>query len=109
MSAKNPLLNTLLKALDDMKAIDVKVIDVSSQTTITDYMIICSGRSSRHVKAIAENLLEQMKVAGRPALSQNGLDAGDWALIDFADFVVHVMQPESREFYNLEGLWQERP
>ena len=108
MPAKNPLLNTLLKALDDMQAIDVKVIDVSRQTTITDYMIICSGRSSRHVKAIAENLLEQLKACGLPALGQSGLDSGDWALLDFADFVVHVMQPESREFYNLEGLWQEK-
>jgi ribosome-associated protein len=107
MPAKNPLLETLLRALDDMQAIDVKVIDVREQTTVTDYMIVCSGRSSRHVKAIAEQLLEQMKAAGLPALGKNGLDSGDWALIDFADFVVHVMQPDSREFYNLEGLWQD--
>jgi ribosome-associated protein len=109
MPRKNFLLDTLLKALDDMQANDVKVLDVSRQTTITDYMIICSGRSSRHVKAIAEHLLEQLKASGHPALSQSGLDSGDWALIDFADFVVHVMQPESREFYNLEGLWQDKP
>jgi ribosome-associated protein len=108
MHQQNPLLETLLKALDDMQAIDVKVIDVSKQTTITDYMIICSGRASRHVKAIAEHIMEQMKASGLPSLSHSGLDTGDWALIDFADFVVHVMQPDSREFYNLEGLWQDK-
>jgi ribosome-associated protein len=106
MHDKNPLLKKLLKALDDIQAIDVKVIDVSQHTTITDFMVICSGRSSRHVKAIAEQVMEQMKPAGLPALSCNGLAGGDWALVDFGDFVLHVMQPESRAFYNLEGLWQ---
>ena len=109
MSNKNPQLNTLLQALDDIKAIDVTVIDVSQQTTITDYMIICSGRSSRHVKAIAEHVIEHMKEAGLPALTRNGLSGGDWALVDFGDFILHVMQPESRAFYNLEGLWQNQP
>lgn len=109
MPQQNSYLKTLLTALDDIQAIDVKVLDVSQQTTVTDYMIICSGRSSRHVKAIAQHILEHMKAAGLPALSQTGLESGDWALIDFADFVVHVMQSDSREFYNLEGLWQDTP
>ena len=109
MSEQNPLLNKLLLALDDMQAIDIKVMDVSKQTSITDFMIVCSGRSSRHVKAIAENLMEHMKASGTPALSNHGLENGDWALLDFADVIVHVMQPESREFYNLEGLWQDKP
>lgn len=100
-----PFLKKLLQLLDDIHAIDVKVIDVMQQTTITDFMVICSGRSSRHVKAIAEHIMEQMKAAGLPALSDTGLEGGDWALIDFGDFVVHIMQPESRAFYNLEGLW----
>ena len=108
MSEQNPLLNKLLLALEDMQAIDIKVMDVSKQTSITDFMIVCSGRSSRHVKAIAENLMEHMKANGTTALSSHGLESGDWALIDFADVIVHVMQPESREFYNLEGLWQDK-
>lgn len=109
MPDKNPLLKKLLKSLDDAQAIDVTVIDVSQYTTVTDFMIICSGRSSRHVKAIAAQVMEHMKTAGLPALGSNGLEGGDWALVDFADFVLHVMQPASRAFYNLEGLWQNPP
>ncbi|WP_298626914.1 ribosome silencing factor [uncultured Legionella sp.] len=108
MSDQNPMLNTLLKSLEDIQAIDVKVIDVRKQTTITDYMVIASGRASRHVKAVAQKVMEDMKKAGLPSISCTGLESGDWALIDFGDFIVHVMQPESRQFYNLEGLWEER-
>ena len=109
MHDKNPLLKKLLKTLDDAHAIDVTVIDVSEHTTVTDFMVICSGRSSRHVKAIASQVMEHMKTAGLPALSNNGLENGDWALVDFGDFVIHIMQPDSRAFYNLEGLWQNQP
>ena len=106
MQDKNPLLKTLLHSLEDIQAIDVTAIDVSQQTTVTDYMVICSGRSGRHVKAIAQQIMQDMKAAGLPSLSDHGLDGGDWALVDFGDFVVHVMQPDSRLFYNIEGLWQ---
>lgn len=106
MSEQQSFLEKLQKSLDDIQAIDVVVIDVKEQTSITDYMLVCSGRSSRHVKAIAETVVEQMKTAGLPALSMIGVDTGDWALIDFGDFVLHIMQPDSRAFYNLEGLWQ---
>ena len=109
MPDQNPMLDKLLKSLEDIQAIDVKVIDVRKQTTITDYMIIASGRASRHVKAIAQKVMEDMKLAGLPALGSTGVESGDWALIDFADFIVHIMQPESRQFYNLEGLWEEHP
>ncbi|CDZ79251.1 Ribosomal silencing factor RsfS [Legionella massiliensis] len=109
MSEQQSFLKKLHKALDDIQAIDIVVIDVRDQTSVTDYMIVCSGRSSRHVKAIAETVVEQMKAAGLPALSLNGLEGGDWALIDFGDFVLHVMQPDSRAFYNLEGLWHHNP
>ena len=103
-----PLLSTLIKILDDIQAIDVIVIDVSKHTSITDYMIVCSGRSSRHVKAIAEYAMEHMKIAHVPAMHHTGLDGGEWALVDFGDFIVHVMQPDTRALYNLESLWQER-
>ncbi len=101
------MLNTLLKSLEDIQAIDIKVLDVRQQTTITDYMIIASGRASRHVKAIAQKVMEDMKLAGLSSISCTGLESGDWALIDFGDFIVHIMQSESRQFYNLEGLWEE--
>lgn len=109
MPDSNPMLQKILKSLDDIQAADVKVLDVHEQTTITDYMIIASGRASRHVKAIAQKLMEDMKAAGLPPLNSSGVDHGDWALVDFGDFIVHVMQPESRQFYNLEGLWEEQP
>ena len=107
MQENKSLLQAILKALEDIQATDVTVIDVSQQTTITDTMVICSGRSSRHVKAIAENIMEHMKAQGMPSLHQHGLQSGDWVLVDFGDVIVHVMQPESRSFYNLEELWQQ--
>ncbi|WP_133127082.1 ribosome silencing factor [Legionella nagasakiensis] len=107
MPDKHPLLETLIASLEDIQANEITVLDVRDQTSVTDYMVICNGRSSRHVKSIAEHVMEQMKAAGLPALSHHGLEYGEWALIDFGDFVVHVMQPENRAFYNLEGLWQQ--
>ena len=105
--SENSTLNQINHYLEDIKAIDIIILDVKQQTAITDYMIICSGRSSRHVKSIAQTLVEHMKAEGTPALHATGLDTGEWALIDFGDYIVHVMQPETRAFYNLEDLWQE--
>ncbi len=105
MSHNTTELNTLQSILEDIQAIDVTVIDVKKHTPITDYMIICSGRSSRHVRSIAEYTMEHMKSKGIPSINHTGLENGDWALVDFGDFIVHVMQPSVREFYNLEGLW----
>lgn len=107
--ARNIPLETLLKSLEDNQAIDVRVINVREQTSVTDFMIVCSGRASRHLRAIAEHVMTDMKNSGMPALSKHGLDDGEWALVDFGEFVVHIMQPESRAFYNLEGLWQDNP
>lgn len=96
----------LVHLLDENQAIDIRILDVKDHTSVTDTMIICSGRSSRHVKAIAENLLEQSKKHGQLPLGVHGLETGDWVLIDLGDCIVHVMQAETRAFYNLEGLWQ---
>ncbi len=106
MYSKHPLLNQVHHALVESQAIDITVIDVSSHTPITDYMVICSGRSSRHVSAIAEQLMTHLKTKGFPSLNHHGLQTGDWALVDLGDVVVHVMQPATRAFYNIEGLWQ---
>lgn len=106
MPDTNPELNTLLRVLEDIQAIDITVIDVKKDTTITDYMVICSGRSSRHVRSIAEYVMEHMKKEGLPPVAHTGLENGEWALIDFGDYIVHVFQPSIRDMYNLEGLWK---
>lgn len=96
----------LVHLLDESQANEINILDVKGYTSVTDVMIICSGRSSRHVKAIAENLIEHSKKQGQFPLGVHGLETGDWVLIDLGDCIVHVMQPETRAFYNLEGLWQ---
>lgn len=100
-------LNTLLHLLDENQAIDVVALDVHEQTSITDQMVICSGRSSRQVKAIAEHVMEKMKAQGFSVLGLSGLQTSEWVLVDFGFLVLHVMQPDTRAFYNLEGLWRQ--
>ncbi|AEA85722.1 Iojap protein [Stutzerimonas stutzeri] len=93
-------------ALEDLKGQDITTIDVQGKTSVTDYMIIASGSSSRHVKSLAENVLEKAKEQGVRPLGSEGLDGGEWALLDLGDVVVHVMQVPTRQFYDLERLWQ---
>jgi ribosome-associated protein len=95
----------IINTLDDMKARDVQVIDVREKTSITDVMIIASGTSSTHVKALAETVAFKAKDAGAPALGSEGMNDGEWALIDLNDVVVHIMLPKVRDFYHLERLW----
>jgi ribosome-associated protein len=92
-------------ALTDLKADHVHVLDVRHLTTVTDTMVIASGRSDRHVRAIAGAVVEQAKRAGFRPLGVEGERSGEWVLVDLADLVVHVMLPRVREFYNLEKLW----
>ena len=92
-------------ALQDLKADNVHVLDVRHLTTVTDTMVIASGRSDRHVRAIAGAVVEQAKKAGFRPLGVEGERSGEWVLVDLADLVVHVMLPRVREFYNLEKLW----
>ncbi len=101
----NPL-HTLIHTLSEAKAFEVTTLDVRQQTSITDHMVICTGRSSRHVKAIAQIAMDALRLIGIPAMSQTGLVNGDWVLIDFGDVILHVMQAESRTFYQLEDHWQ---
>jgi ribosome-associated protein len=93
------------KALDDLKALETTFLDVRHLTTVTDGMAIASGRSDRHVRAIANAVVEQAKQAGYRPLGVEGANAGEWVLVDLGELVVHVMLPRVREFYNLEKLW----
>jgi len=99
------LLETVLHALDENKAEDIVQIDLRGKTEIGDYMIICSGRSTRQVSAISENLAQQVKDAFGHPVRIEGKDTGDWVLIDTGDVIVHVFRPEVREFYQLEKMW----
>jgi ribosome-associated protein len=93
-------------ALEDVKAQDITTIDVRGKTSITDFMVIASGTSNRHVKSLVDNVLEKVKEKGVRPLGSEGLDTGEWALLDLGDIVVHVMLPTARQFYDLERLWQ---
>ena len=92
-------------SLEDMKARDLRVLDVRGLTSVTDYLLIASGTSDRHVRSLAQGLVASAKQAGLPPLGVEGLEAGEWVLVDLCDVVVHVMQPRTREFYKLEDLW----
>ena len=100
------LLQLAIAALEDLKAKDITTIDVRGKTSITDFMVIASGTSGRHVKSLAENVLEKVKEQGVRPVGNEGLDGCEWALLDLGDVVVHVMQEATREFYDLERLWQ---
>ncbi len=95
----------VISTLDDLKAVEVSVLDVHEMTSVTDIMIIASGTSNRHVKSIADNVVEAAKENGVRPLGMEGDQTNEWILVDLGDVVVHVMKPDIRDFYNLEKLW----
>ena len=93
-------------ALEDAKAEDIVTIDLTGKSSIADAMLIASGRSDRHVNAVADRVLRTLKDSGMGSVPAEGLEACDWVLIDTGDVIVHIFRPEVREFYNLEKMWQ---
>lgn len=101
--------NIIVEAMEDLKAQDIVSIDVTEQSDVTDRLVIASGTSNRHVKSVANNVVEEAKSQGFQPLGVEGMDAGEWVLVDFGDTVVHVMQAATRSFYELEKLWSIPP
>jgi ribosome-associated protein len=101
----SPLQEVVTAALEDMKAVNIKVLDVRGLTDIADTMVIASGTSDRHVRSIADRVLEKAKENGFRTLGTEGARDGEWVLVDLQDIILHVMLPRVREFYGLERLW----
>ena len=101
-----PVQGLVTAALDDMKAINVRVLDVRGLTDIADIMIVASGNSDRHVRSIADRVVETVKAAGIKPYGVEGSRDGEWVLVDLHDVILHVMLPRVREFYGLERLWE---
>lgn len=99
------LQDIVINALEELKAQDIRILDVRDRATFTDLMVIASGTATRHVKAIADKVLEKCAKAGVRPLGVEGQREAEWVLVDLNDIVVHVMLPATREFYNLEKLW----
>ncbi|MBX9470212.1 ribosome silencing factor [Rhizobium rhizophilum] len=98
-------LELVLASLEDSKAEDIVSIDIAGKSALGDYMVVVSGRSNRHVSAISEHLISDLKDEGMGSARVEGLENGDWVLIDTGDIIVHVFRPEIREVYNLERMW----
>ena len=107
-SNESDLLGIAQLALEDLKAVDPVVLDVRGLSSVMDHLVIASGTSSRHVKSLADNVLMKAKEQGLRPLGVEGERVGEWVLVDFGDVVVHVMQPATRSFYDLERLWSVR-
>ena len=92
-------------ALEDMKAREVVTIDVRGRSSVTDYMVVASGTSKRHVASVAQEVLDQLKAEGVQPIGVEGQNVGDWVLVDVRSVIVHVMMPDARDFYDIERLW----
>ena len=106
IDAYSRALKTVLASLEDSKAENIVSIDIQGKSSLGDYMVVASGRSHRHVAAVADHLLKALKDAGLGTARVEGLAGADWVLIDSGDVIVHVFRPEVRDFYNLEKMWQ---
>lgn len=103
------LVSLVKEALDDLKGQDIVTLDVTKLSTVMDSLIIATGTSNRHVKSLANNVVVDSKAAGHQPIGVEGLDGGEWVLVDFGDTVVHIMLQQTRDFYELEKLWSTAP
>lgn len=103
------IVELVASSLDDDKAEDIVIIDLDGKSTIADYMVVASGRSSRQVGSMADHLVERMKKAGMRSIKVEGRTNGDWVLLDAGDVIVHLFRPEVRVFYNIEKMWDAVP
>ncbi|MDF1599286.1 ribosome silencing factor [Mesorhizobium sp. YIM 152430] len=106
MVEPSQILNSVLASLEDSKAENIVPIDIQGKSSLGDYMVVASGRSHRHVAAVADQLIKAVKEAGLGAPRVEGLASADWVLVDTGDIIVHIFRPEVREFYNIEKMWQ---
>ncbi len=104
----NPEVQRVIDAMEDLKAVDVRDLDVAGVANFTDHMVFATGTSNRHVKAIAQAVIDAAREAGAPPLGVEGEEAGEWVLVDLGDVVAHIMLPETRDFYDIERLWREQ-
>ena len=109
MNPSSALCEKLVSALEDIKGHDIKALDVSEFTSVTDYMVLVSGTSNRHVKAMVDEVIEAAKKFGQAPQGVEGRETYEWVLLDVGDVIVHVMQKDTRAFYDLERLWSEFP
>ncbi len=107
MPTAEETLRVAVASLEDDKAEDIVVIDLTGKDSFADYLVIASGRSDRHVGALADHIVEKLKTLGHPTVPAEGMERCDWVLLDGSDVVIHLFKPEIRAFYNLEKLWGE--
>ena len=103
----NQLKNEIENLLKDNKAMEIKSINLKNKTSIADFMVIASGKSSKHIQALSEMLLDELKKKGIDDCRLEGRDSNDWKLIDAKDIIIHIFHPEKRKFYDLERMWSE--
>lgn len=106
IAAIERVLESVTNSLEDSKAEEITTIDIRDKSALADYMVIASGRSNRHVGAVADQLLRELKSLGHKSIKVEGLQSADWVLVDIGDIIVHLFRPEVREFYSLEKMWQ---
>lgn len=100
-------LKTIVKALDDKKAVEIRVLKIDGISSLADYFVICNGTSSTHVKALADECEYAAGAAGFPLRHREGMDSGSWILLDYGDVIVHIYNKETRNYYNLEKVWKD--
>ncbi|WP_371870911.1 ribosome silencing factor [Pelagibacterium lentulum] len=103
--AQRPQIDIILETLEDAKAEDTIAIDITGKSSLSDHMVVTTGRSNRHVAAIADQLVKALRDNGYDKPRMEGLAAADWVLVDTSDVIVHIFRPEVREFYNIEKMW----